>query len=207
MILRSTIAVVGLATITSVNAGIDLTPSVTEYSANGFKFQQLNFRDDKRRIEYEFPRGWSFDSNANQLHLKPPQKNFAEATISILPLNKPTPLDESAIKELGQQSIVALPPGSQFVKIEEEAANTVLLDGNASVEVTVSYQTTGEKFVRSTLLVNLPDKRLIFRLTARKDDFQALHREFKASILSWRWIDPEKQGAEVSNKAQTTGTQ
>jgi hypothetical protein len=207
MILRSTIAVVGLATITSVNAGIDLTPSVTEYSANGFKFQQLNFRDDKRRIEYEFPRGWSFDSNANQLHLKPPQKNFAEATISILPLNKPTPLDESAIKELGQQSIVALPPGSQFVKIEEEAANTVLLDGNASVEVTVSYQTTGEKFVRSTLLVNLPDKQLIFRLTARKDDFQALHREFKASILSWRSIDPEKQGAEVSNKAQTTGTQ
>jgi hypothetical protein len=191
MLPRSTIALLFFVTIASAYSGIDLTPSVTEYVANGMKFQNLIFQDDKRRIEYEPPRDWSFNGGTNQLRLKP-KKNFAEAVIAAVPLSKPQSLDENAIKLLEQQVIAALPVGSQFAKIEEEIANPVLLNENASFEVTVSYQVTGEKFFRSAIFVNLRDTQLIFRLSARKDDFQALHREFKVSIFSWHWIEPDQ---------------
>jgi len=191
------------ATTLSVYGGIDLTPSVQEYSANGMKFRQLVFNDEKRRIEYEPPQDWSFDGGTNQLHLKP-KKNFAEAFISVAPLNKPQPLDENTVKTLEQQFIASLPVGSQFVKIQEEIPNPVLLGGSASFEVTVSYQSVGEKFVRSALFVNVKDAQLIFRLTARKDDFQALHREFKTSIFSWHWIGENDATAHADQAAPVT---
>jgi len=84
----------------------------------------------------------------------------------------------------------------------------VLLDGNGSVEITVSYQLMGEKFLRSAIFVNLPHAQLVFRLSARKDDFQPLHRDFKASILSWHWVDQaEDASVESGNAAGATGAQ
>src|SRR5437879_10796417 len=149
------------ATTLSVYGGIDLTPSVQEYSANGMKFRQLVFNDEKRRIEYEPPQDWSFDGGTNQLHLKP-KKNFAEALISVAPLNKPQPLDENARQALREQFIASLPVGSQFAKVEEEVRNPVLLNGNESFEITVSYQSIGEKFFKSALFVNVKDAQLMF---------------------------------------------
>jgi hypothetical protein len=206
MLTKSTIAVFQMVVVISVRAGVDLTPSVTEYVAEGMKFQQLAFKDDKRRVEYEPPRGWNFDGSPNQLHLRPTGKNFAEAVIIAAPLAKPQPLDDNAVKALEQQVIAALPVGSQFAKVEEEIANAVLLAGNASYEVTVSYQTMGEKFFRSELFVNLRDTQLVFRLTARKDDFQSLHREFKGSIFSWHWIESDQAPPEVAKTAGSTSS-
>jgi hypothetical protein len=91
--------------------------------------------------------------------------------------------------------------------VEEEIANPVLLGGNASYEVIVSYQSMGEKFFKSTLFVNLRDTQLVFRLTARKDDFQALHREFKVSILSWHWIGPDPGQPELAKAVAPASTQ
>ena len=184
MLPRSIILPLLFLTTVAGRGGVDLTPFVNEYVAQGIKVQQLTFKEDKRRIEYEPPSGWKFDGGPNQLHLLPPQKNFAEAVVAVAQLNKPQSLDENTIKLLEQQFVANLPAGSQLVKIEEEVPNSVLLDGNAGFEVTVSYQSMGEKFLRSALFVNLRDTQLIFRFSARKDDFEALHREFKASIFS-----------------------
>ena len=201
MLPRSTIALFLLLLAATSNGGIDLTPSPTEYVANGMKFQQLIFQDDKRRIEYEPPRDWSFEGGANQLRLKP-KKNFAEAFITATPLTKPQAFDENTIKALEQQFIAGLPVGSQFAKVEDEVASPVLLDGNASFEVTVSYQLTGEKFVRSAIFANVRDTQLVFRLNARKDDFQSLHREFKTSIFSWHWIEPAQASPGVAKNGE-----
>jgi hypothetical protein len=198
MLHKSTIALISLVAAFTARGAIDLTPSAAEYVSLGIKYRQLIFEDNKRRIEYELPTNWSFDGVSNQLHLKPPGKSFAEAAITAVPLDRPQPLDDETVKLLGQQIIASLPVGSQFAKVEEEIANPVLLGGNASFEVTVSYQSMGEKFFRSALFVNLRDTQLVFRLTARKDDFQALHREFKVSILSWHWIEPDPGQLEIA---------
>ena len=195
MLRTSTISVLVLTTALTARSAIDLTPVATEYVAEGIKYQQLRFRHDKQRIEYEPPRGWTFHGGANQLSLNPPKKNFAEAVIQSGPLAAPQPLGKKAIKAFEQQLIASLPVGSQFVTVMSEEQNTILLDRHPSFEVTVSYQLMGEKFLRSGLFVNLADTQLIFTSTARKDDFEPLHHEFKTSISSWHWIAAEDAAA------------
>jgi hypothetical protein len=191
IIVRSTIALVIAAVVLSANAGIDFTPAVSEYVAEGVKFQQLTFQYNKQRIEYEPPLGWSFEGSPVELHLKSPKKMFAEAVINAAPLIKSQPLDQSTVEALKQHFIASLPPGSQFVKIERELQNVAALGYNDGVDVTVSYQVMGEKFLRSVLLVNLPDTQLTFQFTARKDDFEPLQREFRMSVGSWHWLEPD----------------
>lgn len=191
IIVRSTIALVIVSAAFSTKAGIDLTPAVSEYVAEGAKFQQLTFVHGKQKIEYELPLGWSFESSSTQLRLKPPKKMFAEAVINAAPLSKPQPLDQITVEALKQQFIAGLPPGSQFVKIESELQNVGALGYNNGVDVTVSYQVMGEKFLRSALFVNLPDTQLTFRFTARKDDFERLQRDFRMSIGSWHWLESD----------------
>jgi len=202
IIVRSTVTAFVVSAMSAASAGIDLTPSPSEYVAEGMKHQQLTFVQDKQRIKYELPAGWRYDGGGAQVHLTPPNKKFAEATITAAPLAKPEALDENTIKVLEQQFVAALPLGSQFVKIEEEIPNSVLLSGNPSFEVTASYQLNGEKFLKSALFVDLRDTQLVFRLSARKGDFPALHREFKSSIFSWHWIDSEPGHSAVAKEAE-----
>ena len=197
MLAKSSITAFLMIAVVTARGGINLTPSVTEYVAEGMKFHQLTFQDGKRRIEYEPPRNWSFDGGANELRLKPP-KNFAEAIISATPAAKAQTLDATAIKLLEEQVTTTLPNGSQFVKIEQELENVILLDGNNSFEITLSYQLMGEKFSRSVLFVKLPDTQLVFRLTARKDDFALLHQEFRSSILSWHSAETPQAGDQAA---------
>jgi hypothetical protein len=186
-----------LAICVTAESGIDLTPSATEYVSEGIKYQKLTFQGDKRRIEYSPPPGWRFQGSAARLQLTPPKRVFAEALIEALPLAAPQPLDEKLIKALEQQFIASLPPDSQFITVVAEEQNPLLLDGSPTFEVTASYQLIGEKFLKSALFVNLPDTQLIFRLAARKDDFEALHSDFKRSILSWHWVEPKPSAQEA----------
>jgi hypothetical protein len=191
VIVRSIIALIIASAAFSAKAGIDLTPAVSEYTAQGATFQQLTFVHGKQKIEYELPLGWSFESSSTLLRLKPPKKMFAEAVINATPLSRPQPLDQSVAEALKQQFIASLPPGSQFVTIERELQNVVALGNNNGVDLTVSYQVMGEKFLRSALFVNLPDTQLVFRFTARKDDFERLERDFRMSIGSWHWLESD----------------
>ena len=188
VLLRSTI-VLGFLGAVTVRAGIDLTPSVSEYTAEGTKFQQLSFHDSKQRIEYELPSGWSFDGNANELRVKPPQKTFAEGVIQPTPLTKAQPLDESVRNSLKQKVLAELPAGSQLAKIDQEIESPLLLNGQPTFEVIVSYQLLGDKFCRSALFGNRQNTQWLFRFTAKKADFESLQSEFTRSILSWHWLE------------------
>ena len=196
--LRSTICVVALGLALVTKAGIDLTPNVSEYTAEGMKFHQLAFRDNKERIEYEPPQSWTFDGTANALRLKPTGRNFAEAVIEAVPLGAPQPLNENARNSLKEKTLADLPAGSQFAKIEQEAESPLLLNGQATFELIVSYQLMGEKFWRSILFANRSNAQWTFRLTAKKRDFEALHGEFRKSILSWHWQSAEEMSTSVA---------
>lgn len=193
--LRSTAATLWFAWILTAAAAIDLTPEINDYTAQGEKIQQLAFHEGKLRIDYEPPRNWTFDGNAARLRLRPAKTKFAEAIIEATPLAKPQPLDETVCKALKEKFLAGLPAASQFAKIEQEIANPLLLGGNPTFEVIVSYQVAAAKFCQSALFVNVRDTRLVFYLTALKEDFQALHSEFKSSILSWHWADEKPEAA------------
>jgi hypothetical protein len=205
--LRSTIGACWFGVACIAGAAIDLTPEVNEYTAEGLKFQQLMFRENKQRIEYEPPQKWVFDGGANALHLKPPNKNFAEAVIEIATLSKPQSLDETVRNALKERFLASVPAGSQFVKLEQEIESPILLNGMPTFEMTVSYQLMGEKFCRSALFAIVRENEITFRCSARKDDFDRVHQEFRGSLLSWHWLEASDQAAPPSSTSSAPSAQ
>ncbi len=192
-----------LAAASMASAGIDLTPVSREYTAEGIKFRQLIFRDGELKISYEPPRLWDYRSAGNVLQLTPSKAERADAAIQAVRLPAPQPLDEKGVAAAKQQFVSSLPPGGQAISILAEEQNPVLLKNTPSYEITASYQALGETFLRSTLFVNLPDTQLTFRLNARKADFDALHKAFRSSILSWQWIPPPPTPTVAANQPQS----
>jgi hypothetical protein len=183
------ILLLALGSVRSATA-LDLTPTVSEYTAEGITFRQLNFQDGKRKAIYEPPRLWICHGSGSSLQLMPPNIDRADAIIQVAEANAAPKLDEKAVAGFKEQSVNSLPPGSQAVTVISEEQNPVSLENTASFGVTLSYVVLGEKFVRSIVLINFPETQLSFRITARKADFDRLQGAFRSSILSWHWVDP-----------------
>jgi hypothetical protein len=184
----------------SARAGIDLTPSASEYTAEGVTFKQLSFKDGERRVLYELPQLWSYRGGGSSLQLVPVKPESADASIQVVDITKPQPFDEKLFAALREQSLRAAPPGAQNVIVINEEMNPIRLERGDVYGVTISYQALGQSFHRSTLYVNLPDAQLTFRLTARKADFEALQRAFRSSILSWHWVERKPDAQIAQNR-------
>lgn len=184
----------------AARAGIDLTPTANEYTAEGIKFKQLSFKDGKRRVVYELPLEWSYRGGGSSLQLVPVKAESADASIQVVDITKPQPFDEKLFAALKEQSLRAAPPGAQNATVISEEMNPVRLERGDVYAVTISYQALGQNFHRSTLYVNLPDMQLTFRLTARKADFETLQRAFRSSILSWHWVEPNPAAEVAQNR-------
>lgn len=198
--MRPLLLAVFFAPALTVRAVPNLSPFPTEFDGEGIKYTQLAFKDDERQVLYVPPRNWTWHGGPSQLRLTPPTiVTRADAIIEASPLAAAQPLDEKTIAVLRQQFMSTLPPGAQGVKIVSEEQSPLLLGGNiATVEFTASYQILGETFVRSTLFANLPETQLRFKLTGLKKDFDSLHRLFRASLISWQWV--EKPAATVATR-------
>jgi len=203
---KSLILPLFMAVTVSTGAELNLTPIVSDYVADGSTIHQLTFKDGERHIEYEPPADWTVTGGAAELTLKAKQ-NFAQAVITVTALPKPQRLDEAATHVLTDKVLAELPVGSQFVKVEEQTPNPVLVGGHDSFEVTVSYQLAGEKFVRSVLVANVAAAQLQFRLSAKKNDFPGLHHQFKASLFTWQWVDPKDESTDSTKSAAISGGQ
>jgi hypothetical protein len=175
----------------TAQAHLDLTPTPTEYVAEGITFQRLIFKQtDKTSVSYEPPRGWTCRGGGDLLQLIPGEATRAQASIQALPLAAPQPLDEKSIAFLREEFLKNLPLGSQLIKLLNEEQNPVVLDNKLSYAVTASYQILGETFVRSALFINLTDTQLRFTINARQSDFEKLQQNFRRSIFSWQRLDP-----------------
>jgi len=176
----------------SAKAALDLAPVPSEYDGEGVRYTRLAFKDDKRQVLYVPPLNWSYHGSSSQLRLTPPSTfTRTDAVIDTVPLAAPLPLDEKAMAVISQQCMSALPPGSQEIKVVSEEFSPLLIAGNIpTYEVTASYQIYGETYVRSVLFANLAETQLRFKLSALKKDFNVLHRQFRASLISWQWVDP-----------------
>jgi hypothetical protein len=194
--------ILALVTIESA-AALDLTPTVSEYVAEGITFRQLTFQDEKREAVYEPPRQWNCRGSGGSLQLTPPHADRADAVIQAVEMNAPQKWDDKAIQALKEQFLQGLPPGSQAVSVVSEEQNAVSIENNPSYAVTVSYEALGETFIRSAVFVNLPQVQLTFRLTARKIEFGALQQQFRSSILSWHWVDRPSEAVVAQKNASS----
>jgi hypothetical protein len=188
--LRWTVAAsILMSAATAAHAIVDLTPTPGQYEAEGITYQQLIFTDDQKKVSYDLPRGWSYRFDAGRILLMPKDTAFAEAIIEAAPLPKPQPFDQPTIDKLRQQVLTAVPANSDAISITKSEQNPVILNGNLSYEIVVSYKTMGSIFQRSVLFINIPGTQLIFKLSARKTDFNRLSAVFRASVLTWQWVE------------------
>ena len=186
------------ASLATAKAAVDLNPALTEYTANGITFKQLVFKDGLKRITYELPPQWTYRALGDSVKLVPANNSTADITIQALPLVSPQPLDDKGIAAAREHFLRGMPPGCQTVKVLNEEQNTIPFKAGANYEITASYQALGETFIRRALYINLADTQLIFRLSARKTEFDSLYRTFRGSILSWQWEEPSAATVAVS---------
>ncbi|MEY2541402.1 MAG: hypothetical protein QOI22_1004 [Verrucomicrobiota bacterium] len=175
--------------VTAGNA-IEFSADTTEFTGEGVVYRRLTFKEDKQTISYLPPQGWNCTLIGKNLHLRPVDKNFAAAEIEAISLPAPAPFNDETIAALSEQVVNAAPPGSGSPTLLKQERNPVLLNNNQSFEVLASYRLLGDTFQRSVLFVNTPTNQIVFKLTARKTDFDALYRAFRCSVLSWEWHEP-----------------
>jgi hypothetical protein len=169
-------------------ANFDLTPTPHEFVSEGINYRELLFKHDKKQVSYIPPDRWSWRGGSNRLVLTPPGQIQAEASIEHASLAAPRPLDAGCTQELVQRALHSVPPQSQNVTIVQQLDSPVIMNGNPTLEVIVSYENFGQLFHKSTLFLHLPDAEVVFRLTARKSDFESLHNTFRKSLISWQWL-------------------
>jgi hypothetical protein len=178
-------------TICSAKAEIDFTPGVNEYTSQGIVYRQVKLKTDTGSIAFVPPRGWSVRGTKDRLQMQPTNKDFAEATATAKPLQKPMPLDEATIETLKQEALSSAPGAStgpaapQIVSCDQNS----VMGQNPSLEIVVSYNALGRTFQRNVIYVHAPDTQLVFRFTAPKADFAGLNQAFRQSVNSWRWTE------------------
>lgn len=173
--------------VATAQASVDLTPIPGERVLAGIKFQQLIFQEKGRKITYEQPRGWKYSGGGASIKFSPPELANAEAEIDQTPLQAPQNFDEKTMKALEEQVLSSVPANSQNAALVGTEKNPVTVNRHETFEVVVAYQISGVEFQRSVLFLNLPDTQLRFRVTARKQDFEKIHKAFRGSIYSWQW--------------------
>jgi hypothetical protein len=170
-----------------LQAALDLTPVAGVRVLDGIKFQQLSFSDNGHTVTYEQPRGWSYRVEAGRILFMPPNLSQAEAAIEQVQTEAGQAFDEETMKRLQEQAMRAVPASSQKVELVSADKNPVMVNRHETFEVIVSYQMSGTQFRRSVLFLNLPDTQLRFRIVAKEQDFEKVHRAFRGSLFSWQW--------------------
>lgn len=176
--------------IASARAAIDFTPMLKEYTAQGFTYRQVTFKNDQGSVTFSPPQGWIIRGSKDRLQLNPPNKNFIEAIIQAAPLGALPQFNEATLKALEQQVLREAPAGSQAPQIIKREENPVVMGRNLSFEFVLSYQTLGQIFQKSVIFVNCADQQLVFRFTAPKAEFDKFNTDLRRSIASWQWIEP-----------------
>lgn len=182
---RFTSIVASLAISQAAQAAIDFSPSPRNYVSEGITYQEISFKDEKRTIAMEVPAGWNSRGASDRLQFQTSAVPFAEGLVYASELAAPQPLDDAATAAIAQQALADVPPGSQAVALIDQSANPLILEGHESFGVLVSYHALGQAFRRRTIIVNLPERRIVFRFTAPEKQFAVLDNAFRRAAGSW----------------------
>jgi hypothetical protein len=187
MLRRSLFFLLFPALLGSTQAAIDLTPSVTDRVEDGVTSREVSFKTPEGKFMFTLPAGWTIRGQKDRAQMTGAVQS-SDAVFEAIPLKKAEPLDEAVATKFKQQVLASLPPGTANVITVAESENSIMPGGYPSYEFVISYDLWGKSFQRSTLLVNGPQDRLIFRFTSLKKDFMTLNTQFRRMVMTWRAI-------------------
>ena len=166
---------------------IDFTPTEGQRQLEGMIFPLVMFHQDNHLITYEPPRGWTYTGDPAHVVLTPPKVSQARASMEQVSLPSPQTFDEATVEQLRQVVLGSLPPDAQNVQFVAAENNPVRIDQQDSYEITASYSYFGQPYQVSVIFANLGELQVRFRIVARKEDFEDLHRAFRGSLFSLHW--------------------
>lgn len=170
----------------SARAELQLVPTISTYDLDGATFAQLSFPDGAKKVTYQPPRRWTWNGSSNQLVLHPPNDSRAEVTISRQELGLPGPGAPDDIAKLAEQVTASLPEGATNVSVIKQEQSALQIGSKPASLVVVKYDSFGQHYIRSELLLRRADDQIRFRLISLANEFEPLQAAFLASQYSWQ---------------------
>ncbi len=167
---------------------IDFSPTTAERTLEGSVFKQLIFHEGALAIAYEPPPGWRYSGDRSSIVFTPPDIPSARARIDEVELPAPQPLDATAGAALQTQALTLVPPGAEKIAVVSEEQNPIRIHAQPTYEVVIGYQLYAQEYRLSVLYVNVGTTQLRFRILARKENFDQVHRLFRGSLCSLQWL-------------------
>ena len=182
-----------LLVLAAANAGaIDFTPQYAESVQDGFPVRRLYFAQDKQRIYLAVPKDWSVAGNGQRGTFTPAAIPQGLVTLENSPLPANLPFDEKGLEIYRKAAAEVVPSGATEITTSAEKINEVQLNGWTSFEIAFY----GQNFTRSVLFINLDQERQMrFRVEARKEHFDKLYAQARATLGSWFAPSPELDAA------------
>jgi hypothetical protein len=170
-------------------ASLDLSPQVETFELDGVTISQLAFDNaGKAKATYQPPQAWKCSGGGNLLELQPSGLAQANARISKLPPSASSSFDVEACRRLTQKVVTSLPEGSEQIKLVSEEMNPLQIDGKQTYLVELTYVYYGERFACYSLFLNRAPEMLMFRLSCRESNYQALRADFHRSLYTWQHL-------------------
>jgi hypothetical protein len=171
---------------------IDFTPHYAQSVQDGFPVSRLYFQDQAQRIYLSVPNGWQVSGDAQRGTLSP--KDLGQATVILenSALNSKTAFSGEGLAVYRKVAFGLVPAGASDVHVDFEREGEAKTNGWSSFEMAFSYDFYGQSFTSSVLFINLDkNKQIRFRVAARKEHFEKLYPQARATLASWFAPSPE----------------
>ena len=173
-------------------SAIDFTPRYAESVQDGFPVKRLFFADQDQRIYLSVPNNWRVTGDGQHGAFTPGNLTQASVVLENSPVNAQIAFDEKGLAAYRKAASELIPPGASETQVEFERTNEVRLNGWTSFEMTFSYKSYGQRFTKSVLFINLDkEKQILFLVEARKENYEKLYQQARATLGSWFAPSPE----------------
>ena len=164
---------------------LELTPREGFRELEGFRIPVLKFADDGSEVTWQPPSNWRVSGGGERVTVYPPERAQAAMALQTFP-RKPAPAE--SLEDLAEWARRLLPQDATDVSAADVRENPFTLEHLASTEFIFRYASQGSRFTTAIAIVDLSvDQRLAVIVSARAEDFGAVHEDALASMFSWQW--------------------
>ncbi|HEY3835104.1 MAG TPA: hypothetical protein VGL72_00960 [Bryobacteraceae bacterium] len=165
-------------------AEVDFTPRESFYLAEATRVPNVSFRNESVDVTYSPPGSWILSGGGRKLTLTPPNKVQAEASMRTEPMKDPMPATDENIKAYGERAVALIPREASKVVLVEVGPAPLKVCLQPLIQATLTYVLFGQQFTTTIYFLPYKKEQITFQFTARNADFQALAKDFRASLFS-----------------------
>lgn len=160
------------ATLTGSAFAIDFNPRQVEVDRNGPPLHKYFFREGETRLVFRVDSNMSVSGGSTAAAFRFTDLKNSSMKLATSPLTPQTPFDEKNLELYRNAARAMLPAEATEVKIEEEKANPIVINGWSSEQFIFSYKMFGFPYQRSVTFINYsPTEQWTFDVLSPTGDY------------------------------------